>query len=91
MQRAPRSSRFLRRAGIANVCGNEFRPLALETSKLDVLRHDDVSHNHEAVTLARLFENGDESVAATGVGESPQSPIPRARDKVQMACAMSAM
>jgi hypothetical protein len=58
---------------------------------VDVLGHDDVSDNHEPVTLAGLFENVEEAVTAARGAEKRQSPIARTGDKVQMMRAVSAM
>jgi len=58
---------------------------------VDVLGHVDVSHDHEPVTLAGLFENVEEAVAAAGGAEKGQSLIAGAGDKVQVMRAVSAM
>jgi hypothetical protein len=58
---------------------------------MDVLGHDDVSHNHEPVTLASLFENVNEAVAASGGAEKRQSSIAGTGDKVQVMRAVRAM
>lgn len=46
--------------------------------------HDDVSYDHEVVTLAGLFQNREKAVS-TGCGaQKRQSAIAGAGDKVQM-------
>jgi hypothetical protein len=54
-----------------------------------VLRHHDIPHYHETVTLARLFQNREEAVATTSGTEERQSPVAGASDKVQVMSAVS--
>jgi len=58
---------------------------------MDVFRHHDIGDNHEPVTLARLFQNREEAVAAARRAQKRQSPVARAGDKVQMMGAVTAM
>ena len=58
---------------------------------MEVLRHHDISHNHEAIALPGLFEDRKESVAAAHATELRPSVITRASDKVQVMGAVSAM
>ena len=56
-----------------------------------VLVHDDVADHDEAVTLPRLFEDGEESVPCSRGTKERQSPPTPASDKVQVMCAERAM
>src|SRR5438270_696756 len=58
---------------------------------MDMFRHDDISHDHEAIALAGLFENREQALAPAGVAQKWQSLVARAGDKVQMMGAVSAM
>lgn len=53
--------------------------------------HNDISHDHEFVPLAHLLENLKETVAVTRPAQKWQSSIARARDKVQVMRAVSAI
>jgi len=56
-----------------------------------MFRHHDISHNHESVSLAYLFENREEAVAAVGAVQKWQSSIAGTGDKVQVMRTVSAM
>jgi hypothetical protein len=68
----------------------EFR-FGFGQEQVDVFGHNDVSHQHEAVALARLFHNREEAVAASRAAEERASPVARTSDKVQVMRAISAM
>jgi len=59
--------------------------------QMKMFRHDHISHDDEAITLTRLFQNGKEAVAAARSTKKRQPPIARASDKVQMVSAVNAM
>src|SRR5579872_6275374 len=56
-----------------------------------MFRHDHVSHHHEAIMLASLFEDGEEAIAAARSTKKRQPPVTGTGDKVQMMSAVSAM
>ncbi len=56
-----------------------------------MFRHYDISHHHEAVALAGLFQDGEEAVAASSGTQKGQAVIAGARDKVQLIGAVVAM
>jgi len=56
-----------------------------------MLWHHDVSHNHETVTLAGLFENGNEPVTAARSAQLRYTAIAGAGDKVQVVRAVTTM
>ena len=58
---------------------------------MEELRHDDVSHEYEAIALPGFFEDRKESIAAVHATELRPSVITRASDKVQVMGAVSAM
>ncbi len=53
--------------------------------------HHDITHDHEPITLAGLFQNLNEGITASRSAEKWQSPITRAGDKVQVMRAVGAM
>ncbi len=56
-----------------------------------MFRHDDISDDHKAVTLARLFQYREEAIAAVRGVKKRQSPVTGTGDKVQRMSAVSAM
>jgi hypothetical protein len=58
---------------------------------MDMLGHDDIADDHEAVTLASLFENVKEGIATARVAQKRQSPVAGTGDKVQVMSAVGAM
>jgi hypothetical protein len=58
---------------------------------MNVLRHHDIADNNEAITLASLFQNREEGIAAARGVQERQSPVARGSDKVQMMSAVGAM
>ena len=59
--------------------------------QVNVFRHHDIPDDYEAITLARLFQNRDEGVAAEPGLQKRQSPVARASDKVQVMSAIGPM
>jgi len=51
---------------------------------VDVFRHHDISHDHEAVTLASFFQDGEEAVAAPCGAQKSQGAVTRTGDEVQV-------
>jgi hypothetical protein len=58
---------------------------------MDVLGHDDLSDDYEAVAFTGLFEDGEEAISAAGGTKKRHSAIARASDKVQFVGAVKAM
>src|SRR5450755_1367393 len=58
---------------------------------MDVLGPDNISDDHETIALARLFQNGEETVAGPRRTKKSGSPVVRTSDKVQVVRAVSAM
>ena len=56
-----------------------------------MFRHDNISHNHEPVALARLFQNREEAVATAWRAQKRQPAVARTGDKVQMMSPVGAM
>jgi hypothetical protein len=56
-----------------------------------MFRHDNISHNYEAIALAGLLQNREEDIAAACRVQKRQSPIARAGDKVQVMGAVGPM
>jgi hypothetical protein len=46
--------------------GRRSADLGLAQEKMDVLGHDDVSDDYEAIAFAGLFEDGEEAISAAG-------------------------
>ena len=64
--------------------------LRLGDEQVEVLGHDHISHNHETVALASLFEDGEEPVAASQAAKLRPAVIAGTSDKVQVKGAVSA-
>src|SRR5208283_1125193 len=58
---------------------------------MNVLGHDHIADNHEAVALPSLFQNREQAVAAGGGAKKRQAPGARASDKVQVMGTVSTM
>src|SRR5262249_30440881 len=58
---------------------------------MEVLGHDHISSDHEAVALASFFKNGKDAVTRTTGAQFRPSVITGTGDKVQMVSAVSAM
>jgi hypothetical protein len=65
--------------------------LRFRDEQVNMFRHNNVSHNHESVSLAHLLEDGKEAVAATRPLQKWQSAITGTSDKVQVVRAIGAM
>jgi hypothetical protein len=50
-----------------------------------------IAHDDEAITLASLFQNRQEGIAAARRAQKRQSPVARGSDKVQVMSAIGAM
>src|SRR5208282_3831846 len=58
---------------------------------MNVLRHDHIADNHEALALPSLLQNREQAVAAGGGVKKRQAPVARASDKVQVMGTVSTM
>ena len=56
-----------------------------------MFRHDDVSHDDEAIAFTGVFQDREESVAVANCAQKRRSPVTRAGDKVQVTRAVSAI
>jgi hypothetical protein len=56
-----------------------------------MLRHDDVSVDHEAVLLARFFQDAQEKIAAFGRAQLRLATVTTAGDEMQIIIAVIAM
>src|ERR1017187_4267156 len=56
-----------------------------------MFRHDNISHNHEAVAPARLFQHAEEAVAPACGAQKWPAAVTRTGDKVQVMSAVVAM
>jgi hypothetical protein len=63
----------------------------LRQEQMNVFWHHDIPDDHEPVTLASLFQNRKEGIAAARSAQKRQSPVARASDKVQVMSAVSPM
>jgi hypothetical protein len=59
--------------------------------QVNVFRHHDIPDDHEAITLASLFQSRKEGVAAALGAQKRQAPVARASDKVQVMSAVGPM
>jgi len=58
---------------------------------MEVLRHDDKSVDHEAVLLARLFQDAQNKVAAFGRAQLRLAMVATAGDEMQIVVAVIAI
>jgi hypothetical protein len=56
-----------------------------------MFRHDNISHDHEAIALTGLFQNREEAVTAARSAQKRQAPVARTSDKVQVMGSVGAM
>jgi hypothetical protein len=56
-----------------------------------VFRHHNITDDDEAITLASLFQNFKECIAAERAAQKRQSPVARGSDKVQVMSSVGAM
>ena len=65
--------------------------LLVPSKQVNMLWHHNITHDHEPITLAGLFQHRNEGIAASRRTEKWQSPITRAGNKVQVMSAVGAM
>ena len=89
--RSPLATQAARDALLQNLNESGRRTFGrLADEQMDVLRHDDITRQGEAVAVAHLAKNMDESISGANRAQKRQASIAGERNEMQMALSVAA-